>query len=109
MSARVRVIIRSRVAWQEMDRSDFSAQDDPTRPLTFIRSPLAEAALDVWDEVFALNFFAYRAALRDIAWTSVAASGADDISVGFDDFDSGGFDAWLNDPTEEIIVALDDD
>src|SRR5438105_4991763 len=109
MPARVRVLVRTRAEWREMSRSNFQGQSDPTRPLKWVRSDRAAQAVDLWGEAFALDFFTYRAELRDIAFSSIIAAHPDVVTVGFDDFGIDGFEGWLADPQEEFVVALDDD
>ena len=60
--------------------------------------------LDLWDRAFGTDFFSYRAQLQDLAYGTFAAAGADAISRGF-----GDFDAWWDDPDEQIVVPMDDD
>jgi hypothetical protein len=106
----IRVLLRTHTDWSRMGRAEFRAQDDPTLPLKFIMSREAERAIDLWDDVFDLDFFTYRAEIRDIAYSSVEQAGANVISLGFEDFASvGGFDQWWRAADEEIIVAFDDD
>jgi hypothetical protein len=93
-----------------MDREKFAAQDDPSRPLGFIRSPRASEAVALWDRTFASSFFAYRAALQDLALETSLETGVERTTVGFDDFTrEGGFDAWLRSEVDELVIAIDDD
>ena len=96
----VRILVRPDIDWRQMDRDQFLSQSDPTRPLPFIRPRV----LDLWDRAFGTDFFSYRAQLQDLAYGTFATAGADSISRGF-----GDFDAWWDDPDEQIVVPMDDD
>lgn len=100
----IRILVRTDIDWSRMDADGFQAQDDPTRPLTFIRSPAATAALALWDRVYDLDFFAYRGELQRIAYGTFAAVGADAVTRGFADFER-----WWDEPGDEIVVPMDDD
>ena len=95
-----RILVRTDVDWSRMDRRAFLAQRDPTRPVAFVSSP----PLDLWDEVYRTDFFDYRAQLQEVAYGSFRRAGADALSFGLADLDE-----WWDDPTEELVVPMDDD
>jgi hypothetical protein len=106
----IRVLVRTNVDWRAMGPVEFAAQDDRTRPLEFILTSKARAAVELWDQVFDVDFFTYRAGLRDIAETALESAGADHLTVGFDDFATdGGFEAWWSRGDDELVIAFDDD
>lgn len=104
----MRIVVRTDVDWRAMDGDAFHAQGERTRPLPFIRSKRAARALELWDRVFALDFYSYRAELQELAHATFAAAGADEVTIGIDGFD-GGFEAWWSHPADEVVVPIDDD
>jgi hypothetical protein len=106
----VRVLVRTRTDWRSMGRAEFEAQRGTTLPVRWIRFTAARDVLALWDAAFGIDFFTYRAEVRDIAAQTFASAGGQLLSEGFDDFDSyGGFDGWWDADDDELLVPIDDD
>ena len=104
MSLPVRILVRTDVDWRAMSDEDFGNQDDETRPMMFIRPTARRGVMDLWRQVFDVDFFEYRQQLQQLGHESVCAAGADNVSIGFGDFGD-----WYPTSQDEIILAIDDD
>jgi hypothetical protein len=106
----VRILVRTSTDWRGMTPTEFAAQSGPTVPNRWIKFTAARDVLALWDAAFDIDFFTYRAEVRDIAANSLASAGGDLLSIGFDDFAPfGGFDGWWDAPDDELLVPIDDD
>jgi hypothetical protein len=99
----VRILVRTDVDWASMDREAFGAQSAAEAPSSFIRFLTSRSALDVWDEVYDVDFFDFRQRLRALTEANLAAVHGARLSIGFDDF------AWYHDDEDEMIYPIDDD
>jgi hypothetical protein len=100
----LRILVRSNTDWRRLDRATFALQSEPTIPLHLIKFAAEHDLLSLWDAVFPLDFFEYRARLQHISKESFVRACPTAISYGFDDFDE-----WFDGTDEEIIVPTDDD
>jgi hypothetical protein len=99
-----RVLVRTDVDYASMTASTFAAQEDPTRPLLFIRFATNARCLETFERVFGYGFFRLRAELRASAEDGLSLMRGVRKSVGFADFD-----AWFDDPEDELVFPIDDD
>jgi hypothetical protein len=99
-----RVLVRTDVDYLSMDARAFAAQSDPMRPLMFVRSAVSDGSLEVFHEVFGVDFFALRAAMKARAQAELRALRGANVSMGFSDFDE-----WFSRPGDEVIFPTDDD
>jgi hypothetical protein len=104
MVAKTRIVVRTNVDWRTMDRETFARQDDPTRPLLFIAHAAQQDIVGVFERVFGVRYFDFRASIRDIASEGLRAVPDARITNGFEDFD-----AWFFSDEEEFLFPVDDD
>jgi hypothetical protein len=110
MRTPIRIVVRTNTDWRGMGAAEFAAQGGPIVPTRWIRFTAAKDVFALWDAAFDIDFFTYRAEVRDIAVSSLTSAGADLISIGLDDFPPyGGFDRWWDTPDDELLVPIDDD
>lgn len=99
-----RILVRTNVDWHHMNADAFEQQDDPTRPLLFIRLASQRHAIDAFKEIFDFDFFAFRAEMKAIGAASLHAVRGARLTLGFRDFHN-----WLDDPEDEMVFPIDDD
>jgi hypothetical protein len=104
MSVAARIFVRTNVNWSAMDAEAFASQADPTRPLPFINGAVTHDLPGAFRDAFHVDFFRYRAAIRQIAQSSLERVQGARRSFGFDDFD-----AWFYDERDELVFPIDDD
>jgi len=100
----VRIVVRTDTDWRRMDRERFEAQDDPTRPLKWIRFATDVGVLDHWERAFDQSFFEYRHRLQRLGLETFHAASGVEVTRGLD-----GAESWLTSGDDEILVPTDDD
>lgn len=104
MSLPIRILVRTNIDWAAMTEEQFVAQQDPHRPINWIRATGQQGIFEHWNTAFDITFFEYRRRLQEIALQSARAAEPDVLTLGLDDFDD-----WFDDGDDELIVAMDDD
>ena len=100
----LRILVRTDVDWGSMDVERFAAQDDPTRPLLFIRHALERDLIPMFRRIYGMDYFEFRGAIQRLAASRLAAVAGARVSVGFADFET-----WFHDPSDELVCPVDDD
>lgn len=99
-----RILVRTNVDYATMDLAAFGRQSDPSRPLPHIVAAANSGSVQVFNDVFGVDFFAFRGRLKALAEPRLRAIPDAQVTIGFDDFDD-----WFRDPRDEMIYPIDDD